>query len=45
MTLYFEVSFWNYGFLPMEPIIIGVCLDVGMICLENGSVVFVESGI
>ena len=29
----------------MEPISMGVCLDVGMIVLDNGSVVFIESGI
>ena len=40
-----EVSCWFCGFLPMEPISMGVCLDVGMIGLENGSVVFIEGGI
>ena len=43
MTLYFEMSFWICGFLPTEPISMGVCLDVGMTDLENGLVVFIES--
>ena len=33
------------GFLPMEPISMGVCSDVGMIGLENDSVVFIDDGI
>ena len=45
MTLNFEMRFWICGFLPMEPISMGVCFDVGMIVLENGSVVFIEGGI
>ena len=45
MTLFFEMSCWICGFLPMEPISMGVCLDVGMIGLENGLVVFIEDGI
>ena len=45
MTLYFEMSFWVCGFLPMEPISMGVCLDVGVIVLENGLVILIERGI
>ena len=45
MTLFFEMIFCIGGFLPMKPISMGVCLDVGMIGLENGSIVFIEDGI
>jgi len=33
------MNFCIGGFLPIEPISMGVCLDVGMIGLENGVVV------
>ena len=41
MTLFFEMIFCIGGFLPMKPISMGVCLDVGMIGLENGLVVLI----